>query len=175
MAWWLWVIVGVAGAIVLFFVLAWVVGRGLPKGHVTRASMRVRQRPEAVFDLIADVGAYPAWSKINKVVRLADSSGRPVWRQHFGRNSVVTVVSRSERPRVYEQTIEDDAKFFSGRWEYEIAAEGEGCRITLTEHGEVHHAIPRFMMRYMVDPAMYLKGQLKAVAKKFGEEAKIEA
>lgn len=174
MEWWLWVLVAGVGGLVLLGLIAWAIGRSLSPDHVTEASVALKQKPETVYALIADVGGYPKWSKIEKVTRLDDQPGMERWRQHFGRNSVVTTTTMNQPPKVYQQTIADDAKFFSGTWTYSIAPTAQGCRVTLTEHGKVHHAIPRFMMRFLVDPAMYLKGQLRAMAKHFGEQADIE-
>lgn len=173
-----WILVGLSVPVIVVVLLclaAWFVGRRLDADHVSQGVLRLRRRPEEVFALIADVRSYPSWNRMTGVERLPDDAGREVWRQRFGRNSVVTVTTVNDPPRRFQQTIADDHKFFSGTWTYEIAPTAEGCTVTLTEHGTVHHAIPRFMMKFVVDPALYLKGQLRAMATKFGEEPRVEA
>ncbi len=175
MYWILVTLLALLGLIVLAFLAMWVIGRRLPLNHVTAAEVDIDQAVDAVWDTIADVAAYPSWSRIDKVERLPDVDEQDVWRQHFGRNSVVTRTSVRERPGRYQQTIDDDKKFFSGTWTYELrersATDGRpACTVRLTEHGRVHPAIPRFFMAYLVDPAMYLKHQLRSLAQKFGGE-----
>lgn len=177
---WIWLILGTVGLLVLLGLVMWQVGRRLPEEHNVSVTLRLRNAtPEMVWDTIADVASYPGWSKINKVERLPDRNGHEVWREWMGRNSFVMETTRSERPRRLENTVEDDAKFFSGRWEYLIgpdpdpAAGGRGCIVMITEHGRVHHAIPRFMMHYLMDPRGTALGFLRALAKKLGEDGEI--
>jgi Polyketide cyclase / dehydrase and lipid transport len=167
--WWLWILTGLACLIALALLAMWLIGRTIPIGHVTAASIDLRQPPEVVWDLLDDVASYPSWSRISKVERLPDQDGHAVWRQHFGRNSVVTHITASRKPAIIEHTIADDAQYFSGLWIYELLPREGGCTLTLTERGEIHVAIPRFMMKHVVDPAQYLRGQLRSIAEKFGE------
>lgn len=178
MYWIVVILLAILGLLVLAFLAMWVIGRRLPLDHVTAAEVDIDLARDAVWDTIADVASYPAWSRIDRVERLPDADGQDVWRQHFGRNSVVTRTSVRERPGRYQQTIDDDKKFFSGTWTYEIkertGASGQAaCTVRLTEHGRVHPAIPRFFMAYLVDPAMYLKQQLRSLGQRFGGEASV--
>ena len=108
-----------------------------------------------------------------------DRDGRETWRQWMGRNSFVLERTRLEPARTVEFTIADDAKFFSGSWLYTIEPEapggGGGCRVTITENGRVHVAIPRFMMHYLMDPTSTVRKHLQALARKLGEEGQIVA
>jgi Polyketide cyclase / dehydrase and lipid transport len=178
MLWILWTLLSLVVILVLAFVAMWRVGRRLPIDHVCSAEVDIDQPIEAVWDVIANVAEYPAWSRISRVERLKEQDGPEVWRQHFGRNSVVTRTTVSTRPTAYQQTIDDDHKYFSGTWSYELrerpsAGGAGGCIVRLTEHGRIHPAIPRFFMHYLVDPAMYLKGQLRSLGGKFGSPGAI--
>ena len=62
---------------------------------------------------------------------------------------------------------------FSGSWLHEVAPDGGGCVITLTERGTIHVPMARAMARKLADPAMYLKRHFKQLAKHFGEAAVI--
>jgi hypothetical protein len=91
---------------------------------------------------------------------------------------MVLVTTRSEAPASLVRTIADEAEFFSGDWTYALSADGTGTTLRLTEHGRVHVAIPRAMMRYLpfiADPSMYLRRHLERLAAKFGEAPRIEA
>lgn len=173
MPWYFWVGLPLA-VLFIAIVVMYLIGRAMRPDHVTAAAINLRQPPDEVYDLITNVGEYPSWSRITKVTRLPDDKGRPAWRQHFGGNSVVTIDTRADRPRTYQQTIADDHKFFSGTWTYTIHPTLAGCKLELVEHGTVHYAIPRFMMHYLADPAVYLKRQLLDIAAQFDEAPTIE-
>jgi hypothetical protein len=123
-----------------------------------------------VWQVIADVQAQPTWAAgVTKVERLPDRDGRETVRVTMGRNRMVLETTRSERPRSLVRTVADEAQFFSGDWEYALTPDGAGCRVTLTEHGKVHAAVPRFLMKHVMNPAMYLEKHLRSLAATFGE------
>ncbi|MBX3358255.1 MAG: SRPBCC family protein [Phycisphaeraceae bacterium] len=170
---WALIVVNVVAVLVLLVLAMWAIGRRLPTDHTTVATLRLNQKPQDVWDVLSNTEALPTWSGINKVERLPDQNGKERWRQWMGRNSFVLETTRNEPPRLLETTIADDAKFFSGSWEFLIEPAGDGCTVRLTEHGRIAQAIPRFMMKYIVDPGMYLKRHLRALAAKFGEEPRL--
>jgi uncharacterized protein YndB with AHSA1/START domain len=178
MPWWLWIPIGLVGALVVLGVVLCLLGRGLPEGHVVSATLRLARPPAEVFAALADTAGVPSWDKgVDRVERLPDRDGHEAWRWTMGRNAMVLVTTRSEAPSVLVRTIADEAKFFSGDWTYAVRPDGAGCAVELTEHGRVHVALPRAMMRYMpflADPAMYLKRHLVRLAGKFGEAPRIE-
>ncbi len=178
MDWILGILGGLVGLLLLSGLALWILGRNLPEGHVQPATLRLSRPPAEVFAVIADVAAIPSWDTgVNRVERLPDRDGREAWRWTMGRNAMVLVTTVKEPPRRLVSTIGDEAKFFSGDWTYELAADGGGTLLTLTEHGRVHVAIPRAMMHYLpfiADPSLYLRRHLERLARKFGEEPRIE-
>ena len=172
---WLWIVLGLIAVAVLLILIMWAVGRRLPEEHIASSTLRLAKTPpQTAWAVIEDVERYPEWSAVTKVERLPDRDGRVAWRQHMGRNSFVLERTRHDPPRALTLTVVDDAKFFPGRWEYSIAPAGAGSTVTLTEHGRIHHAIPRFMMAYLMDPGMYLKKQLRSLAARLGEEPNLQ-
>jgi uncharacterized protein YndB with AHSA1/START domain len=176
--WLLWVAGGVVGVVALLLLVLHLLGKGLPEAHVMSVTLRLAKPREEVFAALADVPGIPSWDKgVDRVERLADHDGHEVWRWSMGRNVMTLETTRSEAPAVLVRTIADQAKMFSGDWTYELSAEGSGCALLLTEHGNVHVAIPRAMMKYLpaiADPSMYLKRHLERLAAKFGEAPRIE-
>ncbi len=174
----LWIAGGVVGALVLLGLVLWLLGRSLPEGHVMSATLRLARPPAEVFAAVADSAAIPSWDKgVQRVERLADRGGKEAWRWTMGRNAMILVTTRSEPPSLLVRTIGDESEFFSGDWTYEFRADGTGTALVLTEHGRIHVAIPRAMMRYMpflADPSMYLRRHLARLAEKFGEAPRIE-
>jgi hypothetical protein len=167
---WLWIVLGLLAALALAFLVMWAIGRRLPEEHVVTASLRLSKGCDEVWRVLSDVAAQPTWDAgVTKVERLPDRDGRETVRMTAGRNSFVLQTTRSDPPHALERTIADDAKFFSGRWEYALSPDGAGCRVTLTERGRIFHAVPRFLVRKVMDPATYLKKHLRSLAAKFGE------
>lgn len=172
-------VVGLVLLLVLVPTILHVLGKRLPDGHVITAKMRLEKPVGEVWKAISDTAGIPSWDKgVDRVERLPDRDGHEVWRWHMGRNRMVLEITVSDPEKRLVRNIADEAKFFSGDWTYELAAEGGGCVLNLTEHGRVHVAIPRAMMRYLpfiADPSLYLRRHLTRLAEKFGEPPRIEA
>lgn len=175
---WLWILGGLVLLLVLLFIVLHLLGKGLPEGHVISSTLRVARPPDEVFGLLSDTAAIPTWDKgVDRVERLADRDGHETWRWHMGRNAMVLSITQRTPPTTLVRTIADEAKFFSGDWTYVLRPEGSGTALELTEHGRVHVAIPRAMMRYLpkiADPYMYLRRHLTHLATHLGEAARIE-
>ncbi|MBL8764705.1 MAG: SRPBCC family protein [Phycisphaerae bacterium] len=172
---WIWIVGGLLGVLVATVLVFWLIGRALPDRHVIDATLTLDRPAAEVFAALADTPGVPSWDKgVTRVERLPEREGRETWRWVMGRNRMVLETTRHEPPRVLVRTIADEAQFFSGDWTFEVRDAGRGCAVHLTEHGRIHSAIPRAMMKHVVDPAMYLKRHLRALAAKFGEDARIE-
>ncbi len=174
---WLWIILSIVGALALFLVVMYLIGRSMDEKHSISCAIRLRQAPEAVFAAIDEVLGWPEWDPgVASVTRLPDDNGREACRMMIGRNPMELVTTRREPPRLLERTIRDTGKhqMFSGSWRHEITPADQGCLVRLTEDGAIHMALPRAMARLLADPAMYLKRHLRRLATKFGEEARFE-
>ena len=168
----LWVILAILCLIVLAGIVMGLLGSRIPEEHVAHASVHLKQSPQTVWDLVADAPGHATWAdSVTKVEKVADRDGHPAWRQTMGPNSFVLVTIESQPPTRLVRSIQDD-KMFSGRWEYDIKPDGDGCTVTITEYGRVPNAMARFMMQFF-DPALYAKKHLRSLAKKFGETAEV--
>ena len=147
-----------------------VLGTLLPKEHTSAGSVDLSASQEQVYTLINDIGKFPEWCRdFTKMERLADTDGKETWRQIMGRNSFVSVNDEMDPPRRVKRSVIDDGKMFSGSWDHFIESTGPAtCRLTITEVGEVHSAIPRAMMRYMFGEDYTIKKFLAEVKKKVG-------
>ncbi len=165
----------VVGLVVVALGVLGILGKMLPPTHTSRGSVELNAPQEQVFTLINDIGKFPEWCKdFTKMERLADTvgaNGKPqeTWRQTMGRNSFVSVNTELDPPRKVTRTITDDNKMFSGKWEHVVEPTSAGaCRLTITEVGEVHSAIPRAMMHYMFGEDYTIKKFLAEVKKRVG-------
>ena len=60
---------------------------------------------------------------------------------------------------------------FGGRWIFEISPTAEGCRLNVTERGEVYNPVFRFVSRFVLGYTGTLDRYLTSVARKFGDSA----
>jgi hypothetical protein len=80
-------------------------------------------------------------------------------------------------PGRHVRKIVNDDLPFGGVWEYSLepVATGSesGCKLSITERGEVKNPVFRFVSRFIMGHAATIEGYLKDLARKFGEPAKI--
>jgi uncharacterized protein YndB with AHSA1/START domain len=170
---WAGIALGVLAGIFLA-IIVW--GMFLPKTHRVARAIRTAKSPEEVWAVITDFPASPGWHKgIMKVERLPDVDGREVWRETYKSNYPIKLATtEAVPPRRLVRTIADEKGPFSGRWEFDLSAEGSGTRVTITEVGEVPNPFFRFMARKFMDPALYLEAYLTALAERLGEAPAVE-
>jgi len=134
------------GTFAALIVLMTVIGALRPKSHVASVSIVLRAAPPDVWAVITDYARLPEWfAQITKVERLEDRDGRAAWRQNFGRFAATMVVTEWDPPRKVTNEIQPDGPFY-GTWTWELAPEGAGTRLTITERGTVDNPFFRGMM-----------------------------
>lgn len=172
----LWLLAPVALLAVLLLIVV-AVGMVISRQHVASRTLKTRQSPETVWRVVTDYEGQPAWRKdLKKVERLPDREGREVWREVYEDGSPLTMeTTESVAPSRLVRTIADEGGPFSGRWEYEIKADGaSGTRLTITERGEVPNPFFRFVSRFVIGHTYFMEKFQKDLAAKFGEEPVIE-
>lgn len=165
---WLLIVVLVLAAIVLGVTA---VGMALPQNHVAQRSAHFSASPEKVWAVIADTPAYPTWrSDVSSVQMLTAAGGRVAWREISAKgNKLSFEATTSEPPSHLVTLITDKGIPFGGSWDYQIVPDGNGSRVTITEHGEVYNPIFRFVSRYVIGHAATLDTYLRNLAAKLGE------
>lgn len=168
-----WVLIVVIVLVVLV-AAAWVVGLLLPKGHTAARTLHLKQRPEAVWGVVADAQAAPSWRlNVAKVERLADQNGHPIWRESYKDGQTLPLETmETVPPQKLVARIADPKLPFGGTWTYEITPVADGCTVTITERGEVYNPIFRLVSRFM-NQAATIEDYLKYLARKFGEEPQL--
>ncbi len=168
----LYVVGGLIGLVILAAVIAYLLGRSVPENHVIIGEMTLKASPERAFEAFDQIEGYPTWTRFKSVERLPPEGGKERWNFREGRNSFVIIVRTREPSRLIRHEIADNAKLFSGSWDVAFTpTPSGGTRIVLTENGKVVGAIPRFMMKYVVDAGMYVRQHLAGLAKHLGEDA----
>jgi hypothetical protein len=170
---WLVIVLGSLAALAL---LVAVVGSLLPRDHVATRRVRLKPAPPAVWEVLADHAAEPSWRKdVVRVERMPDRDGRPVWQEVTrGGDTLAFVTEESVPPRRLVRRIVGEGLPFGGTWTLEIAPEGLGSVVTLTERGEVYNPVFRFVSRFVMGHTATMDAYLKALGKRFGEDAIIQ-
>ena len=140
-------------AIAVVVIVVAMVGALLPHDHVVSRTILLAASPDRVRDLIVDVQRYPSWrSGITRVVtQLPPLSEGPRirWRE-FSREESLGFAMDASQPRQLVTRIADEALSFGGSWIFDLAPADEGTSLTITEHGEVHNPIFRFVSRILM-------------------------
>jgi uncharacterized protein YndB with AHSA1/START domain len=152
-----------------------IVGAALPQEHAVTRRVRFNQSQEAVWNAISDFGAATAWRHdLLEARQLPDHNAHPVWRETSKDGTVLTLETvESFPPHRLVRRITDTGLQFGGGWTYEITPSNGGAQLSITENGEVYNPIFRFVSRFVVGHKASLDAYLKALGRKFGEEASI--
>ena len=169
---WLFIIPGILALLILGLL---VFGLIQPAKHTITCSLMLRQKPETVFALLDNVEELPSWSStVAKVEHLPDRNGRTATRQtmKFGMVLIATTLERKPPTRLVG-SMEKEGGPVWGTWTYELTPEGDGCRIAITEDGEMKNPFFRAFARLRgLDTS--IKMQLTDLARKFGEVPEIK-
>lgn len=131
-------------AVVIIPAIVVLIGAALPKEHVASRRMALKASPNDVFAVIAGPSD---WRGV-KYELLADNPLK--WRETDS-NGVITY-ERVETvvPTRIVNRIADPKLPFGGSWTYEIAPNGSGTDLTITENGEVYNPLFRFVSRFIM-------------------------
>lgn len=124
------------------------VGLMLPKGHTASRTLRLKQPPEPVWQALADAAAMASWrANVDRVERLPDQDGHEVWQEVYKDGWKLPLMRVSvEPPHRLVGKIADPKLPFGGTWTFEIQPVDGGCRVVITERGEVYSPVFRSVL-----------------------------
>jgi uncharacterized protein YndB with AHSA1/START domain len=159
---------------IVLFVL--VIGALLPEKHTSTAEASFRQPPSAVWQAITDYMKFPGWrTSVSRVQPLSPVNGNPSWIEFDTHaNSIPYEVVDSAPPQRLVTRIADPKLPFGGTWTYEITPTPTGSTLRITENGEVHNVIFRFMSRFVFGQRSTIETYLRALGTKFGETTEVK-
>ncbi len=133
------------------------------------------RQPSEIWGVIADLGNQASWrTDLQRVDRVPDRNGHPVWEETDRRGQTLTmetVESLSSRRLV--RRIADENLGFGGSWTMEIGEYGEVTSLTITENGEIHNPVFRFVSRFITGQSATIDEYLTALGAKLGVEVTI--
>jgi hypothetical protein len=164
----------IPGVVVVAIIAMLIFGLLQPVKHSVTRSITLKQKPETVFAVLDKADDLPSWSSmVAKVERIPDRDGRPATRQamKFGMTVIVSSLERKSPTRLVAR-MEKEGGSVWGTWTYDLAQEGDGCRVSITEDGEMKNPLFRALGRLRGLDAS-INQQLNDLARRFGETAVI--
>ena len=142
---WIFIILGV---LALLVALVCVIGALLPRHHTATRSARFNAKPEAVWAVISDPAHFKEWRTELKDLQVIDGKS---WREVDSHGQAITfeAVERIPPRRMVTRIVDRNLPF-GGTWTQEIAPDGEGSRLTVTEDGEIYNVVFRFVARLIL-------------------------
>ena len=137
------------GLVGLVLVMA-LVGLALPRAHLVSRSATLAQPPSGVWHALADLDAQPRWRRGVKRIEQLDAKR---FREHSTHGVILFEIAEDAPPVRRVTRIADDKLPFGGRWIYELAPDGDGTRLTITEDGFIKNPVFRFLGRTVFSQA----------------------
>ncbi len=148
------------------------IGFLLPKQHVASRAIALHRKPEDVFQLISDFEAAPSWrSDVHEVDLLPLADGHIRYREKGTNGAITMEIVESSPPARMIARIADKGLPFGGMWIFDISLTAEGCRLNITERGEIYNPIFRFVSRFLLGYHRTLDTYLQNVSRKFEERS----
>lgn len=168
------VLLVVGGLCALVAVVA-LVGACLPREHRAAVRARFAADPERVYALIADVEGFPSWRADVRAVReIEPRGGRPAFVEEGRHGSVTYAVTADEPPRRRVLAIADEDLPYGGTWTFELASEGAGTTVTVTEDGFVRPVLMRPIARFVLGYHATMEAWLRDLGGALGEDVTVE-
>jgi len=144
-------------------VILYVAGSTLPKEHVASSSRDFQSSQHDVWLVLADFSDWPAWRSDLKEIKLANNGFTEVL------NSGESIDYRIEdftTPDRIVIRIATEGLPYGGSWTFELTSVGEGCRVAITESGEVYNPIFRVISKYFIGHTSSMERCLEDLGKK---------
>jgi len=163
------IILIVLGILAALVAAVFAIGMSLPQNHTASRTARLSAPPDTVWGLITNFNGYPEWRSDVSSVETVESGGAPTWREVSNNDRITYEAVVWEAPTHLVAKIADKGLPFGGSWDYRLAPDGTGTRITITENGEVYNPLFRFVSRYLMGHTATIDRYLKALSAKLGD------
>jgi uncharacterized protein YndB with AHSA1/START domain len=167
---WLLIVIGI---VALAIVVVLIIGLLQPAKHSVTRSLHLKQKPETVFAVLDDNAHLTNWSSsVLKTEPLPDQNGKPAvrWTLKWGGMQMIITELQHTPPARLVRSMAKEGGPVLGTWTYQITPETDGCRVAITEDGELKNPFFRAMARMRGLDANILQ-TLTDLAKNFGENA----
>lgn len=141
-----------------------------PQHHeVSRELLLPDADHERVWDTVRRVDLYATWRDDVRDSVLVDVEQPQVrWRETSRRGSMTFGIVHEDAPHAMTARILDDDLPFSGEWRWHLHADNGGIRIQITESGDVHNPVYRFLGAHVIGFTRSIDAYLAALARHHG-------
>lgn len=165
-----WVLVVVAALLMMAGVVV-IMGARLPEAHVAAVEARYSADPAKVYALIINVADGPRWRTGLQKVEVLSGPDEPLrWRETADWGTLTFLQEAAEPEKRVVARIADTSEGFGGTWTYELTQTGGGTRLLVTEHGEVHNPVFRFLSKYVFGHYRSLETYVTDLGRSLGED-----
>jgi carbon monoxide dehydrogenase subunit G len=164
--------IGIALAVLLApIAVLYVTGLFISREHHASVSETIAAPPDRVLDAITDVESFPQWRSGVSAVNV--TSRDPLrWREQGENDLAFEMIERS--PARVITRVSDDGGNFGGTWTFELAPDGEGTRVTITEDGWIGPPIFRTLSKFAFGYERSMRAYLAALRQHQGRLVRIE-
>lgn len=160
---WLWIVAG----LVLLIAVPVAIGAALPREHVASVARVHGADPAIVWRTLTDYERMPQWRPgLRRIELLESPDGKRRIREHSRFGPLAYDVELEEPPRRLVGRIVDEGQGFGGTWTYELAPVPGGTELRITERGEIHSPLFRFLARFVFGHDATLQAFQQALARR---------
>lgn len=154
-----------AGGLAFLLAAIYATGALLPREHVAAVTEDYAAPPERIWATITDAERFTEWRSGLKKVEVAGE--RITEHASFGPMSYRFVnATPPHRVTTDVDLAGAEERGFAGSWTFEIAPQGSGSRLTITERGQVFSPVFRVMARFVFGYESTLRQYHKDLAKR---------
>jgi hypothetical protein len=128
--------------IVTLVIIMILIGRMLPVKHTVSQSHIFRSSTDDVWKVVSNINEWKAWRSDLKNLEITSATT-------FKADNVDYSISNSVPGVSFTTIIVTKDLPYGGSWNYVFEKEGSGCKLTVTENGEVFNPLFRFLSKYV--------------------------
>lgn len=163
----------IIAGIALIAVLILGAGMALPKQHTAAVRAHYQAAPQQIYETITAVEQGPQWRTGLDSVRVLDTN--PLrWREAAEWGTLTLVVDEATPPARVVTRIAEETEGFGGTWTYEIAPDGTGSVVVITENGTVDNPLFRFMSKFVFGHYSGLETYARDLGRRFNQSVEPE-
>jgi len=148
----------------LIIVAMLITGSVLPEKHMASVSRDFQSSREEVWVVLTDFQNWHTWrSDLQGLETTGSNTFKEVSKDGEGVDYRIEEMNSPER--LVTRIITPDLPY-GGSWTYELEPMSTGCRLTITENGEVYNPLFRFMSKYMFGHTYTLETYMNDLSKK---------
>jgi hypothetical protein len=146
-------------------------GLSMPREHTATSRIQLTASRDSVWSVLRNFGDYPKWhSDFTSSVKGERRNGHETWVQEAGGQSMTVELTDIRTPsRIVSEIVTDEKSAWGGTWTYELAANGSGTEVTITEEGWVKSPVFRVFMKLRGTHST-MDALLRSLGAKFGEQ-----